>query len=160
MSESFMLTFTVKDCNTKNMNSHFIKVFLRVKRNLHFVSTCQSFRGSHLILFLLLFIHLAHAFRREVYESAANDNLVLLDCDASFPSDIMHLDLHPIIAYIQISRLKVSQTCLYSYKTTKVAGGIAYALCPSIESLWHHVNFYMFCHVSLALWLHRHDTWF
>ena len=35
--------------------------------------------------------------------------LVLLECDASFPSDLAHTTLHPMIVYIQIARQKVCE---------------------------------------------------
>ena len=49
----------------------------------------------------------------QVYEAGLNDHLVYLDCDASFPSEIATLDIHPIIVYIQVSRLQVLRKLIH-----------------------------------------------
>ena len=49
----------------------------------------------------------ASKLKTQIYEGGKNDKLVYLDCDASFPAEIISLNIHPIIVYIQISRLKV-----------------------------------------------------
>ena len=45
----------------------------------------------------------------EVYRVGPTLKLVLLECDASFPSDLAYTTLHPMIVYIQIARQKVRQ---------------------------------------------------
>lgn len=45
----------------------------------------------------------------EVYRVGPTLKLVLLECDASFPSDLAHTTLHPMIVYIQIARQKVCE---------------------------------------------------
>ena len=58
-------------------------------------------------LYLFIFFYVASKFKNQIYEAGKNDKLVYLDCDASFPAEIISLNIHPIIVYIQISRLKV-----------------------------------------------------
>lgn len=64
-------------------------------------------KQSCFVLFYSL--SLAYKLKTQVYEAGKNDRLVYVDCDASFPSEIANLDIHPIIVYIQVSRLQVLQ---------------------------------------------------
>lgn len=45
--------------------------------------------------------------KSKVYDAGKNDRIVYLDCNASFPSEITNLDLHPLLVYIQVNRLQV-----------------------------------------------------
>ena len=44
----------------------------------------------------------------EVTAAGVSLNLILLDCDASFPEDLAQTNIHPHFVYIEVARLKVS----------------------------------------------------
>ena len=44
----------------------------------------------------------------DVYAAASTMNLVLLDSDASYPSDLENTTLHPHFIYVKVARQKVS----------------------------------------------------
>lgn len=47
--------------------------------------------------------------RGEVYGAGHSFNLVFLDCDASFPEDVLWLKIHPLLVYVQVARRQVLQ---------------------------------------------------
>ncbi|XP_011410569.1 PREDICTED: voltage-dependent L-type calcium channel subunit beta-1-like [Amphimedon queenslandica] len=56
----------------------------------------------------------AYELKSQVYEAGKSNHIVYLDCDASCPSEISNLELHPLIVYIQVSRIEVLNKLLRS----------------------------------------------
>ena len=44
----------------------------------------------------------------EVYAAASTMNIVFLDCDANFPGDFEHTNLHPHFVYVNVAQQQVS----------------------------------------------------
>lgn len=42
-----------------------------------------------------------------MFQEGHKDKLVLLECGASYPSDFYMFNLHPMLVYVQVGRLKV-----------------------------------------------------
>ena len=57
---------------------------------------------------------LAYELKSQVYEAGKSNHIVYLECDASYPSEIANLELHPLIVYIQVGRIEVLNKLLRS----------------------------------------------
>lgn len=51
----------------------------------------------------------------EVLAAGSELQLVFLDSDASFPSDLQAANIHPMFIYIEIARQKVCTSCYGCY---------------------------------------------